>query len=75
MPGMDWRRLKKLRLVFFGFFWFKHVSLRLDGDTAAEKNGSRAKTGRDWTRQFNDQEWQNDICLVQCLAGGAILRF
>ena len=38
--------------LFCDLLYNKHLFC-VDGDTA-ETNGSRTKTGRDWTRQFDD---------------------
>ena len=39
---------------FLIFLNTKQHLFGVDGDTAGETNGSRPKTGRDWTRQFDD---------------------
>ena len=61
----------KTQVIFWFLLFFKFSTS--DGNTACKANGSRAKTGRDWTRQFDDEKRQNDICLGKCLAGCPIV--
>ena len=60
--------------VRFKIYIDRNKNHNLAGDTTKQSK-TRAKTGANWSHQFDVKKWQINFCLAKCLAGCTVVGF